>query len=242
MLEPGAGGDRRGGRVQLLIGDVGVAADGGEVGVAEIGGHEARVARLLAQPGGGRVAERVGGDALLEAGALAGAADDAGKDRRLQALASVESSRREAIGAPGSSSAIPPKGSKSWAKPARRIRSKSLTDLSSSMAAISSVPFEDGELRIYASSLSDLETVVNVDVEFVDGEGRRWAATFFTLDGLETLFQKNAVTGECARGTYFWATSMIVVRRLSVDVIAETMRDLQTSDEFGGAFELLVDT
>ena len=73
--------------MQLVLGDVGVAADGGEVGVAEIGGDEAGVAGLLAQPGRGGVAERVGGDALLDRGPLGGAADDRGEDRRLQALA-----------------------------------------------------------------------------------------------------------------------------------------------------------
>jgi hypothetical protein len=37
--------------MQLVLGDVGVAADGREVGVAEVGRDEARVARLLPQPG-----------------------------------------------------------------------------------------------------------------------------------------------------------------------------------------------
>jgi hypothetical protein len=62
---------------------VGVAADGGKVGVAEVGGDEARIAGLLPQPGGGGVAERVRGDTLLEACLLGGAADDPGEDRRL---------------------------------------------------------------------------------------------------------------------------------------------------------------
>ena len=51
--------------VQLVLGDVGVAADGGEIGVAEVGSDEAGVARLLPEPGGGGVAERVRSDALL---------------------------------------------------------------------------------------------------------------------------------------------------------------------------------
>ena len=78
---------RRRGIVQLVLGDVGVAADGRKVGVAEVGGDEAGVARLLPQPGRGGVAERVRGDALLDLGSLGGAADDPGEDRRLQPLA-----------------------------------------------------------------------------------------------------------------------------------------------------------
>jgi hypothetical protein len=42
--------------VQLLVGDVGVAADGREVGVTEVGGDEAGIACLLAEPGRGGVA------------------------------------------------------------------------------------------------------------------------------------------------------------------------------------------
>jgi len=53
-----------------------VAADCGEVGVSEVGGDEAGVACLLAEPGDGGVAERVRGDALLEPGALGCPADD----------------------------------------------------------------------------------------------------------------------------------------------------------------------
>jgi hypothetical protein len=60
-----------------------VATDGGEVGVAEVGGDEARIAGLLAEPGRGGVPECVRGRALLEPGAFGGAADDQAKDRAL---------------------------------------------------------------------------------------------------------------------------------------------------------------
>ena len=65
---------------QLLTVDVGVARDGREVGVAEVLGDEPRVAKLLAEPRRSRVAERVGGDVLLELSALRRAADDVGED------------------------------------------------------------------------------------------------------------------------------------------------------------------
>ena len=44
--------------------------------MAEVLGDQPRVAELLPRPGRGGVAERVGGDVLLEAGALRGALDD----------------------------------------------------------------------------------------------------------------------------------------------------------------------
>ena len=69
-------------RVEELVAiDVRVARDGREVGVAEVLGDETGVAELLAQPGRGGVAQRVGGDVLLDPGARRGAADDVGEDR-----------------------------------------------------------------------------------------------------------------------------------------------------------------
>src|SRR5918996_1335853 len=50
-----AGGEHGGGFVQLVVGDVRVAADSREIGVAEVGGDEAGIARLLAQTNSGGV-------------------------------------------------------------------------------------------------------------------------------------------------------------------------------------------
>ena len=82
------------GVVELGVGDVGVAAHRGEVGVAEVLGHEARVARDLAQPRGGGVAQRMRGDVLLQSGARCGASDDAGEDRGLKARAAKAAEHR----------------------------------------------------------------------------------------------------------------------------------------------------
>ena|SRR5437899_3325599 len=70
--------------MQLVVGDVGVAADRREIGVAEVGGDQACVAGLLTEPGGGCVAERVRGDSLLEPGSLGSTPDDQPEDRPLQ--------------------------------------------------------------------------------------------------------------------------------------------------------------
>jgi hypothetical protein len=73
--------------VQLVLGDVGVAADGRQVRVPEVSGDEASVTRLLPQPGSGGVTKRVRGDALLEPRPLGSATDDRAQDRRLEPLA-----------------------------------------------------------------------------------------------------------------------------------------------------------
>lgn len=98
---------------------------------------------------------------------------------------------------------------------------------------------DDGELRIYADDLSTLGLLGNVDVELVDGQQRRWAATFFSLEGVEALFQKNAVTGECSSGTYLWASDMILLQSLTVETISRTVDDLRKSGEFDQAFALM---
>lgn len=75
---------------------------------------------------------------------------------------------------------------------------------------------------------------VDVEVHFVDG--RRFGATFFTVDNLRHLFDKNRRTGECAGGLYLWAVAMIVAEDLSAETMARTVADLLERDEFEAAF------
>jgi len=95
------------GREQLLARDVRVAADRGEVGVAEVLGDQACVAEFLAQPGRGGVAERVRGDVFFQSRPFRRAADDLGEDRLLEASAveAAEDGRLWAWGARGSEGA-----------------------------------------------------------------------------------------------------------------------------------------
>jgi hypothetical protein len=81
LLQPARCGE------ELVAVHVCVARDSRKVGVTEVLGDEAGVADLLAEPGRGCVAQRVGGDVLLDSGALGGAADDVGEDRLLEASA-----------------------------------------------------------------------------------------------------------------------------------------------------------
>lgn len=76
----------------------------------------------------------------------------------------------------------------------------------------------------------------NIDVEVEFDNGSRYTATFFTLKNLESLFEKNRVTGECGNGLYVWAVEMIVVRDLRLETLRSTVESLLNEDEFHSAF------
>ncbi|GLR13239.1 hypothetical protein GCM10007907_20290 [Chitinimonas prasina] len=71
----------------------------------------------------------------------------------------------------------------------------------------------------------------NIDVLVDLEDGRRYAATFFTVDNLRTIMKRHRDSGECAEGTYIWAVDMIVVESISVDVIRRTVADLIATGE-----------
>jgi len=76
----------------------------------------------------------------------------------------------------------------------------------------------------------------NVDVEVTLADGGRFGATFFTLENVRRLFQKNRATGECSGGLYLWAANMILVEELTMEVIRRTVEDLLDNGEFFAAF------
>jgi len=78
----------------------------------------------------------------------------------------------------------------------------------------------------------------NVDVEVVFDDGARYMATFFTLENIQKLMEEYEQSGECMKGFYFWATDMILVRRLSRERISKVVGDLIGKGEFEKAFSL----
>jgi hypothetical protein len=107
LLQPGR-------RIEELVAvDVRVARDRREVGVTEVLGDEAGVADFLAEPRRGCVAQRVGGDMLLDPSALRRATDYVGEDRLLQASAREpaedRASQREGVRDPFLDLEPPPK-------------------------------------------------------------------------------------------------------------------------------------
>jgi hypothetical protein len=79
----------------------------------------------------------------------------------------------------------------------------------------------------------------NADLEVRFEDGSRYAATFFTLKNLRSLFEKNEQTGECKDGLYLWASDMVIVKELTEAGISETVADLIAQGEFEGAFSEL---
>jgi len=76
----------------------------------------------------------------------------------------------------------------------------------------------------------------NVDVNVYFSDGRKYAATFFTLSNLHSLMEKDRSTGECAGGLYFWASDMIIVEQLDREIIEKTVASLLAQGEFDKAF------
>ena len=79
----------------------------------------------------------------------------------------------------------------------------------------------------------------NSDVVVTWEDGRRWVATFFSYNHIQTLVAKNRATGECLAGTYFWASDMILVDEISRQRIEEVIHDLIASDEFEQVFRAI---
>ncbi len=81
----------------------------------------------------------------------------------------------------------------------------------------------------------------NVDVEVKFSDGSRFTATFFTLNNLRSLFEKNKQTGECCKGKYLWATEMILVECLDESTMETAIRGLLRDGEFESAFARVPD-
>jgi hypothetical protein len=82
----------------------------------------------------------------------------------------------------------------------------------------------------------------NVDVEVHFPSGETYVATFFTLTNIQTLFEKNRITGECKNGLYFQCPDMIIVEELTEDVVRETAQYLLENGEFEHAFLKIEET
>jgi hypothetical protein len=80
----------------------------------------------------------------------------------------------------------------------------------------------------------------NVDVVVEFESGRRFGATFFTLENLERLMDRYKQSGECVQGLYVWASEMIVIRRVSYEAIRTAVADLIEAGEFQKAFRELI--
>jgi hypothetical protein len=99
---------------------------------------------------------------------------------------------------------------------------------------------KNGYVIIIFSGVSDPmhEDDDNVDVQVNFDDGKYYTATFFTLKNIQTLFSKNKHTGECASGTYFFSSDMVIVEKLNMETIERVVNDLIENDELATAFDL----
>ncbi len=72
----------------------------------------------------------------------------------------------------------------------------------------------------------------NTDVIVTTNENKRYIATFFTYQNIESLRKKNNETGECFDGKYFWASDMILIDKCSRNNIEKVIQYLINEGEF----------
>ena len=101
------------------------------------------------------------------------------------------------------------------------------------------IPEENYDIAILVGSKLSLDSVDdNVDVEVRYKDGKIYTGTFFTLQNIKTLFEKNKKTGECGSGLYFYCVDMILVESLTIAIIVDTVKNLIKEDSLESAFEL----
>jgi len=76
----------------------------------------------------------------------------------------------------------------------------------------------------------------NTDVIVTFDDGAVYVATFFTYENIENLRRKNAETGECLSGKYFWASDMILIDKVDRESIEQVIADLLREDSFDTVF------
>jgi len=57
-------------------------------------------------------------------------------------------------------------------------------------------------------------------------DGRQLYCWFFTLGKIKTIMMRHRLSGESNKGTYFWATNMIIIDEISKDLMESTLKKL----------------
>ncbi|MGW0807201.1 hypothetical protein [Nonomuraea sp. NPDC002799] len=95
------------------------------------------------------------------------------------------------------------------------------------------------EMKIPAWEGYEPDTADEADATITFRDGSRRYATFMTLDVVQRTMDKNARTGECLGGRFFWCSDLIIVRGAGFEGMAAAIRDLISSGDIGGACGLL---
>ena len=84
--------------------------------------------------------------------------------------------------------------------------------------------------------ISDIEND-NVDAVISFDDASSYAVTFFTIKNIQSIMDRYRDTDECLAGSFFWASSMVVLKDLSSNTISQTVRELVHTDEYLAAFK-----
>lgn len=82
----------------------------------------------------------------------------------------------------------------------------------------------------------------NHDVVVELDDGRKYTATFFTLRNIQYLmsFYKEH-SGECNRGSFFWAADMCIIELIDEDLIKESANSMIEEGVFEKVFKQISD-
>ena len=98
---------------------------------------------------------------------------------------------------------------------------------------------EEFEIAILAGEGLSIDKMDdNVDVEIRYKDGRLFTASFFTIQNIKSLFEKNKMTGECGNGLYFFCYDMILVEELTVENVVKTIEELRKEGVLESAFKI----
>lgn len=76
----------------------------------------------------------------------------------------------------------------------------------------------------------------NTDVIVKYEDGTEWSATFFTYKNIISLSKKNKATGENLNGKYFWASNMLLIKKISRQEIEAVTNELIKDGTFESVF------
>ena len=79
----------------------------------------------------------------------------------------------------------------------------------------------------------------NCDIDVIMEDGEIYTATAFTFENITYLSKKNANTGECLNGRYFWSKNMLLVSKIERQEIELLIDHLIQEGEFLSIFENL---
>lgn len=72
----------------------------------------------------------------------------------------------------------------------------------------------------------------NYDFWLTLPDGSDYSGTFFTLESITTLMNRNAESGECAHNAYFCCVNMVIVREMTPECLIKAATGLISERDF----------